>query len=231
MKKITFYFVCAITTLCMPFHAYSQKLESIFIYASENRNIAIQKNSFNTSIKATLGLSDDYCFRRHDSVTGIKNANAVDAMGYTHIRYLQYYKGIKVEHADIRAHFRGEDLHSVNGEYIKTADIDTSVSISISDAVKKAKLYFADLHIVDTASLKSFYQAPEMVICNNHLHMDDTLLHVAFKIDIYSTEKFVHEYIYVDANNGNILNYVSLIMNDIGTAVTRYSGTRQISTK
>lgn len=172
MKQITFFFVCAIATLCMPFHAYSQKLENIFLSASENRNIAIQKNSFNTSFKSTLGLSEDYCFRQYDSITSIKKTNTVDELGYTHIRYLQYYKGFKIEHADIRAHFKGEDLHSVNGEYIKAADIDTSITISKPDAVKKAKMFFADLHVVDTTSLKSFYQAPEMVICNNHLHLN-----------------------------------------------------------
>ena len=231
MKRIVIFFTCAIATLCMPFQTYSQKLESIFLSASENRSIAIQKNSFNTSLKSTLGLSDVYCFRQHDSAASANRTNTVDAQGYTHIRYLQYYKGIKVEHADIRAHFRGGDLYSVNGEYIKAADIDTSITLSKHDAVKKAKLFFADLHVVDTASLKSYYQTPKMVICNNRLHIEDTLLHVAFKIDLYSTEKFVHEYVYVEAKNGEILDHVSLIMNDNGTAATRYSGTRQISTK
>ena len=204
MKRIVIFFTCAIATLCMPIQAYSQKLESIFLSVSENRSIAIQKNSFNISFKSTLGLSDDYYFKQHDSAASAKRTNTVDALGYTHIRYLQYYKGIKVEHADIRAHFLGGELYSVNGEYIKAAEIDTSVSISKIDAVKIAKLFFAARHTVDTASLKSFYQAPEMVLCNNRLNVDDTLLHVAFKIDLYSTEKFVHEYVYVEAKNGEI---------------------------
>ena len=231
MKRILIFFTFAIATLCIPFQAYSQKLENIFLPASEKGGIAIQKNSFNTSFKSTLGLSDVYSFRQHDSAASAKRTNTVDALGYTHIRYLQYYKGIKVEHADIRAHFRGGELYSVNGEYIKAVDIDTSITLSKPDAVKKAKLFFADLHVVDTASLKSYFQTTEMVICNNHLHIEDTLLHVAFKIDLYSTEKFVHEHVYVESKNGEILDHVSLIMNDNGTAATRYSGIRQISTK
>lgn len=211
MKKSTTIFVSIIATLLVPYQVHSQKLESIFLSASENRDVPIQKNAFNASFKSFLGISDDYSFKPYDSVAGIKKENEVDALGFNNIRYLQYYKGIKVENADIRVRFRDDKFHSLNGEYVKCTGINTNTILSKTEAIRKAKIFFAGIHDVDSTSLKSYHQTPELVICNNHMRPSDTALYTAFKIDIFSTDKFVHEYIYVDAVSGVILNHLSLI--------------------
>jgi Zn-dependent metalloprotease len=77
----------------------------------------------------------------------------------------------------------------------------------------------------------SFYPNPEIVICKNSIDFQDTTFHIAYKIDIYAKEPVSRDDIFVDAKNGRILAVNPILVNVIGTAETRYSGTRSISTQ
>ncbi len=223
--KIIFAIIAVITTI----NSYSQELRSLHLHSSKVAAINIQKENVNLSIRKYLNLSENYTFKKKETGQNLKVQK--DMLGHSHERYVQYYKGIKIENSDIRVHFSNNKCYALNGEYADCSLIDTSIFISKTSAINRAKFFVDYYYSIDSKTLKSYYASPEIVICTNQMIDDDTLLHIAYKIDLYSTGQLFHEFIFVDGKTGEILNHLSLIMNDNGIASTRYSGDRTIATK
>ena len=229
MKKVTFISIfmllgIMVNTIC------AQSLKKLYFTTEQNSE---KKRSVNETayLQSKLNLSEKFTFQNKRNSTKEILAEITDSLGYTHRRYEQYYNGIKIEHSDIRVHIFNGNLVSANGEYASFEHLDTSVIITTAEALNLAKDFVRSL-INDTSnnySLNSYYN-PEVVICNNRTDINDTLFHVAYKVDVYSDEHFIHEYIYVDSKNGEILNHISLIRRSNGIAATRYSGNQVIST-
>ena len=198
------------------------------------------------TLKRQLKIPENYEFKRQIIKGTKEKTSEVCDLGYLHERYAQYYKGIKIENSDIRVRYLNGVFVSANGDYIDAPNIDVSIVITPEDAIKKAiehigaeKYRWEDedennyLKKITNNEKNSFYPNPEIVICKNYIDLQDTTFHIAYKIDIYAQEPLSSDYVYVDAKNGNILAVNSMIRNYInttGTADTRYSGTRTIST-
>jgi Zn-dependent metalloprotease len=133
---------------------------------------------------------------------------------------------------------------SANGEYIDAPNIDISIVLSKEKAIEKAKEYIGAkeymwenesennwLKSTTNDNTASFYPNIEIVICKNMFDFRDTTFYIAYKIDIYAKEPISRDYIFVDAKNGKILAVNPILVNAIGTAATRYSNTRSISTQ
>ena len=214
-----------VNTIC------AQSLKKLYFTTEQNleKNRSVNETAY---LQSKLNLSEKFTFQNKRNSTKEILAEITDSLGYTHRRYEQYYNGIKIEHSDIRVHIFNGNLVSANGEYASFEYLDTSVIITTAEALNLAKDFVRSL-INDTSnnySLNSYYN-PEIVICNNRTNANDTLFHVAYKVDVYSDEHFIHEYVYVDSKNGEILNHISLIRYGNGIAATRYSGNQTISTK
>lgn len=163
-----------------------------------------------------------------------KNANRVlvDEFGYTHKRYSQYYKGIKIEETDIIIHLIDNKFSSANGEYIQLAYLDTTKNISFNLARNNA-LDFLIETIPGCSQDDTFLSSEnsfEVTICNNKLDQKDTSIHLCYKFDVLVERMPIHYLFYVDAKTGDVVNYISLLLNEVGQAATRYSGNRNIST-
>ena len=195
-----------------------------------------------------LDIPLDYEFRKKivKGVWPIKDqTQEKDEFGYVHKRYAQYYKGIRIDHSDIRAHYFEDKLVLVNGTYVDEPNIDVSVILTKEEAIKKAMVHIgAKKYVWEDEQecealitrksqmgdvLTSCYPDPESVICLSFI--PDTVFRLAYKVDIRALEPFSHHYVYVDAKNGEILNEISRIQRLNGTAVTRYSGTQTILTQ
>ena len=196
------------------------------------------------ALKIQFEVPENYEFKRQ-IIKGTKDRTSEkDDLGYVHERYAQYYKGIKIENSDIRVHYLDGLFVSANGEYIDAPNVDVSVILSKENAIQKAKDYIDAkeymweneaennwLKSITKDETASFYPNPEIVICKNSIDFQDTTFHIAYKIDIYAKEPIRRDYIFVDAKNGSILAINPILVNVIGTAATRYSGTRSISTQ
>ncbi|MDR1793168.1 MAG: M4 family metallopeptidase [Bacteroidales bacterium] len=172
-----------------------------------------------------LNMSPDCQFEQYRENT--------DEMGYIHKKFWQYYKGIKVESGAYVTHWKNGYIYLINGYYQRVENLDTTLILSQEQATQAAKEYVSTKlagNGVESATLCSYYSVPEIVICTNKLNPQDTAYHVAYKIDIYAKEVIFHKYIYVCAKTGAILKTNSIFKEDNGSADTRYSGTRTIST-
>ncbi len=196
------------------------------------------------ALKIQFKIPENYEFKRQVIQGTKERMSEKDDLGYVHERYAQYYKGIKIENSDIRVHYLNGSFVSANGEYIDVPNIDVSVILSKENAIQKAKEYVGAkeymwenevennwLKSINNDETASFYPNPEIIICRNSIDFQDTTFYIAYKIDIYAKEPLRRDYIFVDAKSGKILAVNPILMNASGTAATRYSGTRSISTQ
>ena len=204
----------------------------------------LDSTNITKALKVQFEIPESYEFKRQVIKGTNSKRSERDDLGYVHERYIQYYKGIKIEDSDVRVRYLNDLFVSSNGDYIDIPNIDVSVVLSKEEAIQKAMSYIDAkeymweneiennwLKFVANDDMTSFYPNAEIVICKNRINTKDTMLHVAYKIDVYAKEPFRHDYVYVDAKSGNILAIIPILINAYGTAQTRYSGTRTISTQ
>ena len=242
MKHVSFVLVMAF--ICQFIFSQNQMVKRVALLGSEKFDIALNSKA-NESLITHLKIPDDYELRNKIVSQFTNQTREKDELGYLHERYDQYYKGIKIEHSDIRTHYFNDQLIAVNGEYFDVPYIDISVVISKEMAIQKAiehigakKYLWEDEQACESLSsfkenAPSCYPVPETVICLD-VTPDGTSFRVAYKVNIRSVEPVSSHSVYVDAKNGKILNKVSRFsrFNPVtGTAVTRYSGTQSIPTQ
>lgn len=166
-----------------------------------------------------------------------------DDIGYTHYKYQQYYNGVKVEFGTYTLHAQNDQIESASGAFIPVKNISTTPSLKENQALLSAISYIgADKYMWDIPSEEqlikedkqdasaTYFPKGELVIVEDYLgNMEPRL---AWKFDIYASQPLSRDHVYVDAENGKILLVNPLIhhTNATGTAATRYSGSRSITT-
>ena len=83
----------------------------------------------------------------------ILTRSEVDDLGYTHYRYQQTYKGIKVEGAEMLVHARGGDAVRVNGHLPEIPSADevaaNGISLGASQALLLKKIEELTLYMIE----------------------------------------------------------------------------------
>ena len=195
--------------------------------------------------------------RNEDKIVFVKSET--DRLGFTHERYQQYYKNIKVDFATPIVHVKNGEIKSLSGEFYQIENLNTTPQISKEAAFQRAvsSIGASSYMWQDTRNARLInYTKPEgeLVILPGYLigKKEDKL---AFKFDIYATQPISRGFVYVDAKNGEVLFYNAIIKHIdkfsskhkksgskekttniadkilvAGSAATRYSGTRSIET-
>ena len=114
-------------------------IKSIGLMDATHFGVTLNSKNSVESINTHLKIPMDYEFR-NQIVIGTEYQTR-DDYGYVHERYDQYYKGIKVEHSDVRTHYLNDALVLINGEYIDIPDIDIRVVLSKEAAIRYAIEY------------------------------------------------------------------------------------------
>lgn len=168
-----------------------------------------------------------------------------DDLGMTHHRAMLYWQGKPVELSTIVLHEQHGLLNSLNGEMVPGSLIRRpSVVITRDEARKKAlqylpadKYYWEDSgqnamlqHATGVADT-GFFPSGTQVWCPGEFRIGQPH-RMAWKFDVYALEPLGGKSIYVDAETGEILAAQDLILHAEvkGTAVTKYSGSRNIQT-
>ncbi|WP_196885700.1 M4 family metallopeptidase [Aureivirga sp. CE67] len=183
-----------------------------FINFNENSNVS-QKN-IQSAFSEYLELNPE------DSFIKIKQFS--DDLGFVHEKYQQYYNGIKVEFASYLAHYKNGKLNSMNGEMYRIENLNTSPSISSSQAFNLALQHINATNYLweypQSAKAMDDYQKPtgELIIIPNYATIDrgkntDSSVKLAYKFDIYATNPLSRGDVYVDAQTGEILLYNATI--------------------
>jgi Zn-dependent metalloprotease len=81
-------------------------------------------------LKTTLQTDDNTTFKLYASET--------DNLGYTHSRFQQYYKGVKVQYAVYFVHSKDGNISHINGDYRKIANLSAQAQLSVQTVLENA---------------------------------------------------------------------------------------------
>ncbi|KAA9333160.1 T9SS type A sorting domain-containing protein [Hymenobacter busanensis] len=170
----------------------------------------------------------------------------VDQLGFTHEKFQQFYKGVKVEHATYSVHARNGAIETMTGD-AEVVALDVRPSLSADAALKSALGFVRASRYMwqdarEEASLKqqennpnaSYLPKGELVIVNNQLSMDAAKAGkptLAWKFNVYAQQPLSRAYIYVDANTGEVVMQDAIIKHTAANATfaTAYNGTRTLA--
>lgn len=210
-----------------------KNFETLPNYVLFNEGSEVPSSSFEQWIEIQFGFNNGFGLQLISSVS--------DPDGTTHNRFHQQYNGITVENASIVTHGKAEMIRSWNGK-LELLPENLSLTPLIDDnAALMAAVQFiganeyrwqnhsweAQIKMISGDTNATWYPDPELVII-----LVEGQWELAYKMDIYASQPFSRQYVFVSANDGRVLKSENRIQNTdvIATAHTVYSGVQTITT-
>jgi Zn-dependent metalloprotease len=168
-----------------------------------------------------------------------------DQFGFTHYRYQQTYNSYPVVGGDYIAHVKDNKVVSVSGKIKKTIETAATITLSESDALQNAlnsvnaSIYKWQisgeekmLKYIKSDANATYYPKGELMIIPEKGDFSSNIYHLAYRFDVYAVKPLSRQYIFIDANTGDVITTINRIetSNVQGTAVTKYSGSQNITT-
>lgn len=203
-----------------------------------NQDYYLPESEIESWIMNQLGFSKDMSLKLLNKET--------DALRMTHYRYQQVYKGVPVAFTMYIAHVKAGKVVSMNGHLFdqiasvsEVAKLDEAKALEaalahIGASVYKWQIPEEEAHLrMETENPRASYLPKgELVIVPQHADLKNLQLRLAYKFNIYAQEPLSRSDVYVDAINGKIIfeNHIIHTSDVQATAVTRYSGNKNITT-
>ncbi|MFO8054060.1 MAG: M4 family metallopeptidase [Bacteroidales bacterium] len=206
-----------------------------YIKFSEGNEIPL--DDFELWATKALQLGEDHSFT--------ELGRQQDKLGYEHIRLQLNYQKVPLISGMVVLHVRDNMIESLNGQFPANINPANDFSLPEQTALQHA------LNFVDAETYKweipeeeefirsftndpeaTFYPKAEQAIVPLQIQGEPAWAY-AWKFDIYAHEPVYRADIYVDASNGEVLleNKTIHHIDSLGTAETKYSGTRPITTQ
>jgi len=207
-KKLIFFFIVFSLFIGQIYgQEKDQKLKAKPNYLKKNIDKVYKTSEKDLLFKEQLQL------KPQDKIVLIKSEN--DKLGFTHEKHQQFYNDVKVEFATPILHNKNGEVKSISGEFYQIEDFNTTPTLSKSAAFQKATSHIGATSYLWQNSNDSKlinYKKPEgeLVILPGVL-IDKKENRLAYKFDIYATKPISRGYVYVDAENGEILFYNAII--------------------
>ncbi|MEO1448190.1 MAG: M4 family metallopeptidase, partial [Bacteroidota bacterium] len=153
-----------------------------------------------------------------------------DQAGFLHYRYRQYYRGVPVLYGVYYLHYRGQVLHSANGEFYPNIQVNTTPSVDEAAALATAK---ASIPSAKAFGMHSSPLGPEPEAGELYVMVDSQqVAHLVYRFDIKVAAPFGRYWVMVDAHSGTVIDRQDRIhtTNAVGTAHTKYRGIRSMDT-
>ena len=182
--------------------AYAQKSEK-----NKPNPRFIRENSGSNRNQARSVFQKHFNLRAEDDLRSEKSET--DELGFTHDKYQQYYKGIKVEGAVYTVHSRKNMIESLSGEFKGLDSINVAPKVTAAAALDAAmKKINAKLYAWDPSVVKGYngYSKPvgELVIIGGS-EGDKIGPRLAWKLDVYAVDPLYRAWVFVDAVTGQVI--------------------------
>lgn len=193
--------------------------------------------------EATKALREQLQLSQDEQVIRVKVET--DDLGFTHEKYQQYYRGVKVEHALYSVHARGGVVESLSGSIRHPSQLDISPKLTAPAALERALAFVGAKEYMwqipreeeglkqrESNSAATYKPQGELVIVRDVSSQESNKasLVLAWKFDIYAHEPLSRAYLYIDAQTGKVV-LQDAIMKDIAASfATKYSSTRTVET-
>jgi Zn-dependent metalloprotease len=179
-------------------------------------------------------------FKISDRISYKLLRSAKDDIGFVNYKYQQLFDNIPVYGAVFFTHAKNGKVLSFNGEFYSDIIFENSITLGEEDALQFALNSVKSENYIwqfpeEEQWLKSYKNDPNatyypkgslaIVKKNNEFYY-------TYKFDIYSKKPLTRPDVFVDAQSGNVLmkNEKITSANATGTAATKYSGTKTITT-
>jgi Zn-dependent metalloprotease len=197
----------------------------------------MKPETFLEQLPQQLGLKDADRF--------VQSNSEEDMIGMTHHRFRQFHNGIEVHGGNLLLHVKGSTLMSANGHFHAGLNISPQPTLTPEQAIEAAKRHFPSekYHWEDEGSeafIKDIKEDPHAT------HFPDPTLIIApmngvaergnfrlcYRMTISTLEPYEMWDVFIDAHTGERVNAITHICHAdaVGSGVTFYSGTRQITT-
>ena len=161
--------------------------------------------------------------REPENIMGLPEGNdflqtsiETDALGHTHTKYVQTFKGIPVAFGTASMNTKGSQLLSLSNEayIINEGAVATTPTISKAKAIKAARgFYGATAYVEDNVAMAEAMDYQQTVVLEilpiyDEINSDElvTEFKLAYKVDIFAYEPTLkHSTVYVDATTSEIL--------------------------
>ena len=139
----------------------------------------------------------------------VSKAVVADQLGFTHEKFQQFYKKIKVEGSEYTVHSRNGIIEQLSGEFKGIKGVDITPAISAPQALAMAQKHVGATSYAWDANVNSGYAGykkptGELVIIGGS-EGDKIGPRLAWKFDVYAVDILYRAYVYVDAKTGAIL--------------------------
>ncbi|MCX6273955.1 MAG: PKD domain-containing protein [Bacteroidetes bacterium] len=168
-----------------------------------------------------------------------------DQLGYTHYRFRQTYKGIPVEASMYIVHVLNGRIVSMNGQIFGNISVNVTAGMTAESALDKALNYMnastyrwqvpmweKEIKRQTNNLSATWFPKGELMLAPENGNVKAESYKLTYRFDVYAEKPLKREYVYVDANNGDIVFTQNRIHNSniTATANTAYSGIREIVT-
>lgn len=164
-----------------------------FIYVKNGKSSSDLESLFSDYINA----HPYYFSTTNESCTWKKRELIKDDFGMAHLKTQQYYKGVRVWNGELIAHFKSNQLESINGSIISVMPINVDVAVDYDLALHTANATLGISKIENRKSEidKLIQPKSELVIYQNKL--------------VYHVTTYKNNYqrweVFIDANNMQVL--------------------------
>ena len=215
-------------------NSYAQDNDTLFIQRSEKGKVQFAR--FKVNVNANRKMQNDTIFLRSILHSNKEDEFKIakeftDELGIKHKRFQQYYKGLKVENAEYLLHGKDDNIEVINGDFQHINIDDVKPTFNEQQALEKALEFVgAKMYKWEDPKMERFvkqstnnpiatyYPHGELLISKDLL-TGSSVFKLSWKFQISSMLPSNEQLIYVDANNGNIINNVPLIL-DANTSCT-----------
>ena len=165
-----------------------------------------------------------------------------DDPGMEHLRFQQTWKGVPLNGHIFVVHLKNGKITAINGKITNGIQVENQPLMDAGQGLSHALTFLGPAVYKwqvpgEEAWIKSFYNNPQATF-----YPDPKLVivrteagkkyHYAWSCDVYASDPLFRKEVFVDATDGKILRVLDrLYTTDVpGTAVTKYSGTKNITT-
>ncbi|MFK7906883.1 MAG: M4 family metallopeptidase, partial [Chitinophagales bacterium] len=187
----------------------------LYLQVDQSQN-KVQPTDFEGWLKTKLQLSKEVALQP----LGAEK----DQLGFTHQRYQVTQSGIPIEGAVVISHSNQEKmLTAYNGSLFKVGNIQTKPNFTSKEALQKALNYVAAKTYRWENEEGVEPPTPELVIAPKDLDFQIKDFRLCYKIDIYAIEPFERQWIYVDAQSGEIIATQNKLCTSHNHTATKHS--------
>jgi len=166
--------------------------------------IVFSEDSF-LRLERSKELFNEHFKMSQDDDLQIKSTE-IDDIGFTHQKYQQFYKGVKVAFGNYTLHAKNGKVSSMMGDFYQIKNVNIQPSLSAGDALSKVIAHIdAEEYVWEQDNLFEYKKPEGELVIFPVLDKVNAETRLAYKFDIYAEKPLYRANVYIDAHTGGII--------------------------